>query len=152
MNSFVGAVALIRRDGEGGSEWYAKPHPARGCLALPEAVKLDGETYRESLLREIAWDAGLDGTRDFVASSAPRAHVQFLDGREGDPAAVLWVVEFYLVELFRRGRAKLADDAAAVWLKSADLRAGHAGGVPLCPHQRTLLARADLLDEHTLQG
>ena len=152
MQSFVGAVALVRRDGEGGSEWLSRPHPGRKCLALPEAVKLEGETYRESLLREVAWDARLDAKRDFVLSSAPRAHLQFADGCETDDAATLWVVQFYLVELFRRGRAKLADDADAVWLKSTDLRAGGTDTARLCPHQRMLLERADLLDEHTLQG
>ena len=55
------------------------------------------------------------------------------------------VLQFYVCELFRRGRAKLDGNPAAVWLTAGDLEAGGADGRPLAADQLALLKRADLL-------
>ena len=161
MPHLVGAIALVRRDAADPgpresadparrSEWLAVWNPAKGVLMLPEAEKLDGESYRDALVREVAWAAGLDAGRDYLVSHAPRAHVQFADQCEGPTEGDITVMEFYVCELFRRGRAKLDElassgEGGAVWLTAGDLEAGEAGGRPLASRQLALMKRADLL-------
>ena len=156
MPHHVGAIALVRRDAENPgdpevadparrSEWLALSEPDDDVLRLPAAEKLDGESYRDALVREVGRAAGLDAKRDFLISHAPRAHVQFADTCPGPTEGDVTVLQFYVCELFRRGRAKLDGNPAAVWLTAGDLEAGGADGRPLAADQLALLKRADLL-------
>ena len=156
MPHHVGAIALVRRDAvdpgdpdaadpAGRNEWLAVWNPAKGVLTLPEAEKLEGESYRDGLVREVAWATGLDAGKDYLVSHAPRAHIQFADQCPGPTEGDVTVLEFYVCELFRRGRAKLADADGIVWLTAADLEAGEAGGRPIASRQLALMKRADLI-------
>ena len=161
MPHYVGAIVLVRRDAErrsgdepgdsasadpaDRSEWLAVWNPAKGVLALPEAEKLEGESYRDGLVREVAWATGLDAKRDYLLSHAPRAHLQFADQCPGPTEGDITVLEFYVCELFRRGRAKLEDADGVTWLTAKDLVAGEAGGKPIASRQLALMKRADLV-------
>ena len=112
---------------------------------LPEAEKLEGETYRDGLVREVGWATGLDAAKDYLISHAPKAHVQFAEECEGPRQGDVTVLEFYVCELFRRGRAKLAETDGVTWLTAGDLEAGEAHGKPLAGRQLALMKRADLL-------
>ncbi|QDT16335.1 hypothetical protein CA12_24360 [Alienimonas californiensis] len=161
MPHYVGAIALVRRDAaEPGdrdvadpalrSEWLSVWNSAQGVLTLPQAEKLEGESYRDALVREVAWAAGLDGGKDYLVSHAPRAHLQFADQCEGPTEGDITIVQFYLCELFRRGRAKLeerlaSEPGAVRWLTAGDLEAGEADGKPIASAQLALMKRADLI-------
>ena len=156
MPHYVGAIALVRRDAADPgpresadparrSEWLAVWNPAKGVLMLPEAEKLEGESYRDALVREVAWAAGLDAGKDYLVSHAPRAHVQFADQCEGPTEGDVTVMEFYVCELFRRGRAKLEGAEGVTWLTATDIEAGEADGRPIASRQLALMKRADLV-------
>ena len=156
MPHYVGAIALVRRDAAepgdpevadpaGRSEWLSVWNPAKGTLTLPEAEKLEGESYRDALVREVGWAAGLDAGKDYLLSHAPRAHIQFADQCPGPTEGDITILEFYVCELFRRGRAKLAENAAVTWLTAGDLEAGEADGKPIASRQLALMKRADLI-------
>ena len=156
MPHYVGAIALVRRDAADPgdrdeadpafrSEWLAVWNPAKGVLMLPEAEKLEGESYRDGLVREVGWATGMDAGKDYLVSHAPRAHVQFAEECDGPGQGDVTVLEFYVCELFRRGRAKLAESDGVTWLTAGDLAAGEAGGKPLAGRQLSLLKRAGLL-------
>ncbi|MDQ3332001.1 MAG: hypothetical protein M3552_15320, partial [Planctomycetota bacterium] len=82
---FIGAIGLIRRDREDGrNEWLALWNTGRGCYQFVEAHKLEGESYRQSLLREVAWTTGLRTGKDFLVSGGPRAHLQFAEAKHCD--------------------------------------------------------------------
>ena len=156
MPHYVGAIALVRRDAEepgdpevadpaGRSEWLALWNPAKGALLLPEAEKLEGESYRDGLVREVGWAAGLDAGKDYLLSHAPRAHIQFADQCEGPTEGDITVLEFYVCELFRRGREKLERNDAVTWLTAQQIEAGEAHGKPIAARQLALMKRADLI-------
>lgn len=153
---YVGAIALVRRDAAspgdpavadpaGRSEWLGVWNPAKKALFLPEAAKLEGESYRDALVREVGWAADLDAGKDYLLSHAPRAHIQFADQCEGPTEGDVTVLEFYVCELFRRGRAKLEQNTEVRWLTAADLEAGQQAGKPINPRQLALMKRADLV-------
>jgi hypothetical protein len=151
IKKFVGAIALVRRDREdGGDEWLALWNAARDCYQFVEAHRVEDETYRQSLLREIAWTTGLRTGKDFLVSGAPRAHLQFAETESCSAEPVWYIVEFFLVELMGRNHRSLLDENSDLtWVTAGELRAGRAGdGRPLCPRLLSLLKQADILVSH----
>ena len=144
---FVGAIALIRRDGPEGDEWLTLWNAGRGCYQFVEAHRLEGETYRQSLLREIGWATGLQTGKDFIVSGGPRAHLQFADVESCGGVPVWFIVEFFLVELMGRRHRELLDSNSEIhWISSEQLQSGvGADGRPLCPRLLSLLKQADIL-------
>ena len=149
LKQFIGAIALIRRtaDGEAGDEWLAQWNPGRGCYHFVEAHRIEGESYRESLQREIEWATGLRRGKDYLVSGAPRAHLQFAEADSCRADAVWFLVEFYLVELMGgQHHQTLAEQPNLVWLSAAQVQSGTAAdGRPLCGRLRSLLRQADIL-------
>ena len=157
FKQFVGAIALLRRErgenrgrgeGRGGaSEWLTQWNAGRGCYHFIEAHKLDDESFRDSLVREVAWATGLAKGKDFLVSSAPRAHLTFAETPSCQAEPTWFVVEFYLVELMgRRHREILNADDRFGWVSHADITAGAAAdGRPLCPRLLSLLRQADIM-------
>ncbi len=142
---FVGAIALVRRDAGDGSEWLALWNEGRGCFHFLEAHKLDDESYRQSLVREIEWTTDLRTGKDYLVSGGPRAHLAFGEVEACGEEPIWYAVEFYLVELMgRRHRDTLAADARVRWVTAADVETGRIDGRPVCPRLLALLRRADI--------
>ncbi|MEM1060852.1 MAG: hypothetical protein AAGJ97_00850 [Planctomycetota bacterium] len=154
MKQFVGGIALIRRDSDepGVSEWLTLWNEGRGCWHFPEAHKLDGESFRQSLTDEIAWQTGLRKGKDYLVSGAPRAHVQEVEGGCDPDKAVIYVVEFYLVELmgklWRETLGEAVADGRSRWITVNDLEGGRVADKPIDPRQTRLLKRADVMAPH----
>jgi hypothetical protein len=145
---FIAAIALIRRDGTGGrDEWLTLWNAGRGCYQFVEAYKLDDESFRQSLIREVAWETGLRTGKDFLVAGGARARVQFAEVDRCQAEPIWFVVEFYLVELMgHRQRRVLAEHDRVAWLTAEEVQAGTArDGRPLCPRLRSLLKQADIL-------
>ena len=140
---FVGAIALLRRDADEGSRWLAQWNPGRQRLQFIEAHKLEGESFRDSLVREIAWTSGLRTGKDYIVSSVPRAHLEV----QTEPAGTVFVAEFYLVELMGRSAiATLDADGRNRWLAPDEILAGGtADGVLFCENQRMLLRKTEVI-------
>lgn len=148
VKGFIGAIALIRRDRMAGrDEWLALWNAGRGCYQFVEAHKLDDETFRQSLLREIAWTTGLRIGKDFLVAGGPRAHLQFGEVEQCDAEPIWFVVEFYLVELMGKRHCDILDDHDEIrWVTAENVQAGIASdGRPICPRLLALLKQADIL-------
>ncbi|MGC1273395.1 MAG: hypothetical protein WBC44_06775 [Planctomycetaceae bacterium] len=145
---FIAAIALIRRDRtDGGTEWLALWNAGRNCHQFVEAHKLDDETFRQSLLREITWATGLRTGKDFVVAGGCRAHLQFAEVDRCGSEPVWFIVEFFLVELMgRRHRSLLDQNDEITWVTAEEIQVGKAAdGRPLCPRLLSLLKQADIL-------
>ncbi len=145
---FIAAFALIRRDRDaGGSEWLALWNPGQECYQFVEARKLDDESFRRSLIREISWATGLRTGKDFLVASNARARVQYAELEDCHSEPVWFVVEFYLVELMGRRHRQVVEDLDGVaWLTAEEVQSGAArDGRPICPQMRSFLKRADIL-------
>ncbi|QDT64868.1 hypothetical protein [Calycomorphotria hydatis] len=145
---FIGSVGMIRRDGEERDEWLALWHDGRNAYHFPEAHKLEGESFRDSLIREIAWTTGLNPRKDFLTSSVPRLHHEEINGSSENETVI--VVEFFLVELFgktcRSTLLALEDQKKLTWVTSLQVKQGQAtDGRSICSQQRELLRKADIL-------
>ncbi|QDT38257.1 hypothetical protein [Stratiformator vulcanicus] len=151
MKQFVGSIAILRRTGEtGGDEFLGLWSDGRACYHFPEVHKLDDESFRQSLIREIGWMTGLDGKRDFIVSGAPRAHIEAIEEGKSPDENVVLVAEFYLAEFMGKRWQSHLDEAVrenrASWISKDDIEAGHAPDRrPICSRLLSLLRTADML-------
>lgn len=141
------AIALIRRWFGEEPRWLVRLARAGREADLIEAPRLEGESFRESLDREIAWQLHLRSGRDYIISSVPRLHAETPCTRRlcsGEELTSLQIIEFYLVELFgAESRRVLDEDFAVQWWTDHELLHGVALR-PLNARQRDLLVTTDL--------
>ncbi len=126
MPHFIGSIALIRDSDNEQSRWLVRLAANGNTAAFVQAERLQQESYRDALKREIAWELELDARKDFIVSSVPRIHLQSPLADIGDAetnrppdltacnslpeTGVDWVIaQFFVVDLFgRAGREKVA--------------------------------------------
>lgn len=146
-DSFVGAIALIRRFVDEQCFWLVRRESLpgeHGKLGLLQSERLEKESYRELIDREVGWILKLDRGRDYIVSSVPRAHFQGLV--ETIAGGTLFVMEFYVVDLFGgRAATRLDRDSANEWLSTAELFAEINTGSDLDPVQKRLLQLAEVI-------
>ena len=69
MSSFVGSVGMIRHPAQGERLWLVIWDAEQGHFDFVIAEKLENDSFREALQREVAWILPLDRKRDFIISS-----------------------------------------------------------------------------------
>ena len=136
-DAFVGAFALLMR-GEGPDQ-YAAIRDGE-TIDLIRAPRLEGETYRDSLLREVAWRLDLDAKRDLVTSGVPRAHLNSRLCGKGSGEPKWYICEFFVVRLFgKRWPDVLNNRDDIVWLTGAQIMEGGLADAPLARDVQELL-------------
>ena len=68
-------VALIRKI-DRRVRWLGKFDRARKQIDFVIAERLEKESWRESVMREVAWELAIDRRRDFVVSNMAQLNVQ----------------------------------------------------------------------------
>ena len=113
------------------------------------AERLDDESFRECLDREIAWVLDLRRGKDYIVSSQARLHLDVPVEAADDET--FFVVEFYIADLYgkaSRGMVELNRDVS--WLTSDEVLSGQTSkGVPVNPSLVELLNRADVIARYT---
>ncbi|TWT57457.1 hypothetical protein KOR42_08180 [Thalassoglobus neptunius] len=145
------ALALIRRWFDGRPRWLVLSNDNESATRLIEAERLEKESLRESIDREIAWELGLRRRKDYIVSNVPRLHLESpVFQREtcsGKTEERFNVVEFFLVELYgKQGRDELDQKTHVEWW-TVDQLLNPSGATLLQERQRTLLEIADILNE-----
>ena len=139
-DAFVGAFALLTD----GSRYVAMR--SDDGIDLIRADRLEGETYRESLLREIGWRLDLDPKRDVVCSGVPRAHLNSRLCGKGGGEPKWYVCQFYVAHLYgKRWRDKLDARDDLAWLTGDELMTGGTAAAKLPSDVQELLQIADLI-------
>lgn len=146
MPDFVGSIALIRRVEDGKTKWLVRHHACSDTYKLVQADRLEEESFRECIDREISWSLSLERNRDYIISSVPRLHLEVQNRAPGEETGDILIVEFYVVDLYgRKAIEKLADESNH-WVTGAELNLGVTGnGRAIDPLQQKLLAKADVI-------
>lgn len=146
MDKFVGAIGLIRHPIDVERRWLALWDENRSWFDFAVAQRLTGESYRESLDREIAWRFPLRRGKDYLISSVARIHLDtaLLIDEQANPT--LFSVEMFVVDLFgKRAAPQIEDDANTLWLTCNELLAGKTDcGRQISPQLVLLLGKADV--------
>ena len=145
----MGSVALLRHPEQLEHLWLAHWDSRRQYFDFVTAERLDDESFRECLDREIAWVLDLRRGKDYIVSSQARLHLDVPVEAADDET--FFVVEFYIADLYgkaSRGMVELNRDVS--WLTSDEVLSGQTSkGVPVNPSLVELLNRADVIARYT---
>ncbi len=155
---FAGAFALIRRVVDEREQWLVRHHECSQTRKLISAERLEDESFREAIDREIAWGLNLERGKDYLLSSVPRLHMELMlkspqeDATTVNPSAPssprqLYFVEFYVADIYReKVLHQLSTDRSLVWLENHELRGGVCDdSTPIDPFQMKLIQKGELI-------
>lgn len=142
--TFIGSIGLIRDQRVDGTLWLVRKPDNRQHYSLIQAERVDDESWRDCLDREIAWLLELESGRDYLISSVAR--LRYDTEVEERNQIVRYVVEFYIVDLYgSRGKQALDDDPSCRWVRTDELTSGSFDEGKLSPSQTTLINRSGIL-------
>lgn len=121
MDKLEIGVALIRKI-DRRVRWLGKFDRARKQIDFVIAERLEKESWRESVMREVAWELAIDRRRDFVVSNMAQLNVQLDANLPGYLEQTKISCAFYNVELYRKAAlAQVEKNENLVWLTSNEI-------------------------------
>lgn len=149
MHHFTGSIALLRHPEQLENCWLAHWDASRKHYDFVTAERLDDESFRECLDREVAWVLDIRRDKDYIISSQARLHLDL--PIEAFGVATFCVVEFYIVDLYgKSGRASIELNKELRWLTSDEVLSGRTSErVPVNSTLVELLNKADVIARHT---
>jgi len=158
MSQLTKSIALLRHPEQLENLWLAYWNTGRNYFDFVTAERMEGDSFRESLDREVAWILDLRRRKDYIISSMARLHLELPANdsqsdpqdtapRDGAPQAV---VEFYVVDLYgKSGRASVELNQQLRWVSGEEVLSGQTNdGQAVSPSLVQLLTRADVITRH----
>ena len=117
------AYGLIHRT-EGSNSHYLVHRPEGESLWTPiRGIRLEKESFRDTVIREIGWILELDRDKDFVVSNMSASAQEYVE--EVETGRHHFAVAFYRARLFtKRAREKVDNDPNARWISARELCEG----------------------------
>jgi len=141
------AVTLIRNTSAQTLRWLARLNEFTMQLEFVIGERLEKESFRETAIREVAWELELDRTRDFLVANMAQHNLEFVDQLPGWFSKNHLAVSFYNVEIYRKEVLEAIDqDSRNLWVTSGEICNGvtHCGRRfdPIVPY---LIKRSDVI-------
>ena len=132
MILFSKSIAMIRYMDQKETAWLLRWDEQKQQAGFIESPRLEGESYREALFREIDWQLSLDRKRDYLLSSVPRIHFEVSPCGNVHPAksfdhekSDFGVVEIYTAEVYRESvKSRLDQDPLNCWSSTKEVVSG----------------------------
>ncbi len=122
MQNFYLSIALIRKSKNQGLRWLARLDPSTKQLRFVIGERLENESFRETTIREVAWELMLDRKRDFLVSNMAQMNLEFIDRMPGYYDKSHIVASFYNVEVYRKEIVtQLESDPRNFWVSSEEI-------------------------------
>ncbi|HCS52971.1 hypothetical protein [Rubinisphaera sp.] len=122
---FIGSIALMRHPEEGEKRWMTLWNSKRNQFEMVTALRLENDTYRECLDRELAWKLELQRGKEYLISSMARLHIEQELTLPGDEIPAFYAIEFYVVDPYGKPSfAKLDKREDLHWLTTHEILAG----------------------------
>lgn len=140
------AVALIRHPEEGEKRWLTMRDPHRQQFQLITAQRLEQESFRDCLDREIAWRLRLRRKKDYIISSMARLHLELREDAEPVVNGID-VIQFITVNLYGRlARLSVSGNRSVAWFSATEILSGRGtGGCEIDTSLNALLSRHNIL-------
>lgn len=145
-NYFI-SVALIRHFEEDKAFWLGHWDGAKEYYDFVTSERLEHESFRESVIREVAWKLDLNRDRDFLVSNIAQISTQFVGWLPDAPAEMNIAVAFYPIHLYgNAAESKIEDAAETRWLTSGEICQGRThDDLPLNPQLVALINRTRVI-------
>ena len=141
-------IALVRNFSTGNMlRWLGVYNRTTQTINFIAGQRLEAESFREAVKREVAWNLDLERNLDFLASRMAQLNLEFVDALlDGEPARH-YQVAFYNVEVYRE---KVLDKIAArddlIWVTSEEICAGKTKlGISFDPLLMALLKKSGVI-------
>jgi hypothetical protein len=141
-------LALIRERGDSESMWLTQASPSQPMLSFISGNRLEGESFRETVSREVAWQLDLDRNREFLVANMAQIDLEFEGTVPGQEGLLRLHVAFYSVDLYRRiARERIANRKDLVWVPSSTLcQAERFGNWLINPFHQSLIQRSKVIE------
>ena len=113
------AIALIRNSSSGTPRWLVKQTDSGSKPNLIIGHRLERESFRETVAREVSWELSLERKRDFLVANMAQINLEFVDRLPGNDEKSHIAVSFYNVEMYRaKVLGQLSVDPSVSWIDS----------------------------------
>ena len=116
------SIALIRKLGIEGWRWLAKWDERNHYFDFITSECLEGESAREAISREVAWELDVNRGRDILICNMAQSNLNLFEVLPGDHHETALKVAFYNVELYRKQAVqKVNENGELAWLTSQEI-------------------------------
>lgn len=116
------SVALIRKTYNQSLRWLARFDRSTKQLGFVIGERLENEAFRETTIREVAWELMLDRQRDFLVSNMAQMNLEFIDRMPDRRDKCHVIVSFFNVEVYRKDIVTMLDnDPRNCWVTSEEI-------------------------------
>ncbi len=146
MRRSEGALALIRRQRDGRSEYLVQWNEKWGAYSFVGGHRRPDETFRACLQRELAEELHLQPGTGYDLPDRPPWHLEYTAYSESAGVETAYVMELFIVELTPAGLAAVEADPVNRWVSQEQVRDRRAGDQrPVSRTVALLLDRIGLL-------
>ena len=147
MRQLFVSIALISRIEGDRNRWLVRWRSPDGCYDLVRGFRLEQESFRETIDREVGWQLGLSRQRDYLVSNMAQLNLEFVDVLPGETDPQHVAASFYPVHLYgREAHSRVEQDRGNRWVTADELLQGRVqGGGPLSPVTHHLIHRGDII-------
>lgn len=148
MRTIELGLALIRERGDSGSRWLTQASRNQQMLSFIAGNRLEGESFRETVTREVAWQLDLERNREFLVANMAQIDLEFQGTVPGQDEEMRLHVAFYSVDLYRRvARNRILNRPDLVWVPSITLcESLQFGEWTINPFHQSLIQRSKVIE------
>ena len=119
------SIGLVQRTHNGRTQWLLDE--SQEALRFIVGHRLEKESFRETVIREVAWQLDLDRKKDFIVSNIAQISVEFVEAKPHEFHEEHIALAFYNVYLSKRNViTRLNEDPSKTWVSAAEICAGTA--------------------------
>ncbi len=143
MRTSEAALAAIRNRPGGETLWLARWNEAWGAFHFVGGHRLDGESFRDCLTRELFEELGLSEGADFTVGTAPPVRFDYVGWSRRAQAETRYRIEMFPVDLREPDGRAIASRTMTRWLDRETMDRGRCvDGLPVSPTMGLLIAKA----------
>ena len=125
MDRLFQSVALVQQSVGDQNQMLLTWQPSQNYWEFIVAARLNSESFRESVTREVAWRLGLNRKSDFLVSNMAQLSMEYVE-TQPDKSKRHIAVAFYNVHIYRQPILEsLTQDPSNRWMSAAEVCQGN---------------------------
>ncbi len=125
MEKLFRSVALIQSFDEEKTQFLLNLNAERNQLDFVVGERLEKESFREAITREVSWQLELERNQDFLVSNMAQLSMEYTGVIPGAVSERRIAVAFYLVHLYgKTARSQVNDSNTTQWVSPAEICRG----------------------------
>ena len=119
------SIALIQTTGDAPVQWLLRKESNQDHWRFIVGERLNRESFRETVTREVGWQLNLNPRSDFLVSNMALLSMEYVDQHPEEGTEQHVAVSFYPVHIYReRVRQELNADETNRWVSAAEICEG----------------------------